>query len=77
MLWAVFCWKSFGPTIHVDQVQPFMATVFPNCSVLFQQYDAPCHTAKPVQKWFDKVHGVDLASKFPIEHLWVMLDKKV
>lgn len=57
MLWALFCWKTLGPGIHVDvfftctnyinivtdQVHPFMATVFPNASGLFQQDNAPGH----------------------------------
>ncbi|MCI4380731.1 hypothetical protein PGIGA_G00243310 [Pangasianodon gigas] len=65
MLWAMFCWETLGPGIHVDvtlrhtnylnivagQVKPFMATVFPNGSGIFQQDNAPCHTAEIVQEW--------------------------
>ncbi|MCI4379860.1 hypothetical protein PGIGA_G00233280, partial [Pangasianodon gigas] len=68
MLWAMFCWETLGPGIHVDailthttylnivadQVQPFMATVFPNRSDLFRQDNAPCHTVKTVQEWFEE-----------------------
>ena len=80
MLWAMFCWETLGLAIHVDvnltrvthlniladQVHPFMAMVFPDDSGLFQQDNAPCHTAHIVREWFeehDGVHGVALASK--------------
>ena len=81
MLWAMFCSETLGPAIHVnvnlirvtylnivaDQVHPFMARVFPDGSGLFQQDNAPCHTAHIVREWFeehDGVHGVALAFKF-------------
>lgn len=38
--------------IVADQVQPFMATVFPNSSDLYQQDNAHCHTAKIDIVWF-------------------------
>ncbi len=64
MLWAMFCWKSLGPGIHVDatftrttylkivadHVHPFMAVVFPDGSGLFQKNNALCHTVKIVQE---------------------------
>lgn len=44
MLWAMFCWESLGPDIHVDSFtclnikqtkwHPFIVTVFPNLSDL-------------------------------------------
>lgn len=57
---------SFGPGIHVDvtltstaylktiahHLHPFMAMVYPDDSGLFQQANAPCHTAKTVAEWF-------------------------
>ncbi|KAK3530443.1 hypothetical protein QTP86_024354 [Hemibagrus guttatus] len=60
MLWAMSCWETLGPAIHVDvtlthttylsvvadHVQPFMETVFPDDCSLFQQDSALCHKAK-------------------------------
>ncbi|MCI4375917.1 hypothetical protein PGIGA_G00114930 [Pangasianodon gigas] len=94
MLWTVgFCWGILGPGIHVDvtltrttdQVHPFMATAFPNGSGLFQQDNAPCHTAKIVQEWFEEHDKEFKVLTWPpnspdlnlIEHLWYVLDKQV
>ena len=68
MLWAMFCWETLSPDIHVDvtltrntylnivsdQVYPFMAKVFPDGSGLFQQDNAPCHKTKMLQEWFEE-----------------------
>jgi len=55
-----------------------MSTLFPDGSGLFQQDNAPCHTAHIVQEWFEeydeefKVLPWDPNSQNlnPIEHLW-------
>ena len=68
MVWAVFCWETFGPAIHVDVTltcttylsivadheHPFMEMVFPDGCGLFQQDNAPCLKATVVQEWFEK-----------------------
>ena len=68
MLWAMFCWETLGPAIHVDvtltrttylsivadHVHSFIETVFPGGCGLFQQDNAPCHKAKMVQEWFEE-----------------------
>ena len=60
MLWAIFCWETLGPGIHVDvtwtrttylnivadHVHPVMARVFPDGRGLSQQGNALCHTAQ-------------------------------
>lgn len=57
MLWAMFCWKTLGPAIHVNltfthptclSIVPLMETVFPDGRGLFLQDNASCHKAK----WF-------------------------
>jgi len=67
MLWAMFCWETLGPAIHVDvtwtcttylsivadHVHPFMEMVFPGGCGLFRQDNAPCHKTKMVQEWFE------------------------
>ncbi len=37
------------PHVVADQIHPFMATVFPDVSGLFQQDNVPCHTANIVE----------------------------
>lgn len=68
MLWAMFCWETLGPAVHVDvtlthttylsivadHVSPFMEAVFPDGSGFFQQDDVSCHKAKTVQEWFEE-----------------------
>lgn len=50
--------------IVADQGQHVIATVFSEGSGLFQQDNAPCHTAKLVQEWFveERAQGVALAT---------------
>ncbi len=60
-----------------NHVHPFMAMVFPDGKGLFQQNNAPCHTAKVVQEWFEEQNIVFKVLPWPpnspdlnpIEHL--------
>ncbi|CAN9501504.1 unnamed protein product [Ophioblennius macclurei] len=68
MLWAMFCWDTLGPALHVDSgldpqsyldivadhVHPFMGVMFPEGGGLFQQDNAPCYVADSVQRWFEE-----------------------
>uniref|UniRef100_A0A3Q1K3H4 Uncharacterized protein n=1 Tax=Anabas testudineus TaxID=64144 RepID=A0A3Q1K3H4_ANATE len=67
-LWAIFCWDSLGPCIHVDvtlprtnflnsvsdQVHNFMTMVFPDGSGFLQQDNAPCNSTTIGQEWFEE-----------------------
>ncbi|KAE8297395.1 Transposable element Tcb1 transposase Transposable element Barney transposase [Larimichthys crocea] len=99
MLWAMFCWETLGPVIHVDvtltpttylnivtdHVHPFMETVFPDGSGLFQQENAPYHKAKVVQEWFEEHNNEfevltwppNSPDLNPMGDLWDALDKQV
>ncbi len=96
IFWAMFCWETLSPGISVDVtltrttylkivVHPFMATVIPDGSGLFQQDNVPCHTAKIVQEWFEEHYKELKVLTWPpnspelnlIEHLWDVLEKQV
>lgn len=55
MLWARFCWETChpcgcsDPSTVADHVHPFMETVFPDGSGLFQQDNAPCPPPRNLQ----------------------------
>jgi hypothetical protein len=44
-----------------NQVHPMILMLFPNNDALFQDDNAPIHTAGTVQSWFE-VHGGELNS---------------
>ncbi|GFU55377.1 transposase domain containing protein [Trichonephila clavipes] len=61
-------WAFLGPVVVVeltmnatgylniiaDQLNPYMASVFPDGNGMFQQDNAPCHKAKIVLEWFQE-----------------------
>lgn len=69
MLWAIFCWGTLGPVIHVDvtltctanqslvadHVHPFTEIVIPDGYGLFEQDNHRCHKAKMFQEWFEEL----------------------
>lgn len=78
----MFCWKTFGSGIHVDvtikqtayrEAHPFMTTVFPKGSVLFQ-HDIVCICTSSSEKKTVLIHSgvgkrltLALFSKNPLE----------
>ena len=99
MVWGAISWRGLGPlvTLHGkvkaahyvdilgDQVHPFVQTSFPGECPLYQDDNAPIHTAKIVQEWFAEHEGevghLDWPPQSPdlniIEHLWGYLESKL
>ncbi|GFX86811.1 transposable element Tc1 transposase [Trichonephila clavipes] len=99
MVWGAISWRGLGPlvTLHDkvkaahsvnilgDQVHPFVQTSFPGECPLYQDDNAPIHTAKIVQEWFAEDEGevghLDWPPQSPdlniIEHLWGYLESKL
>ncbi|GFX21269.1 transposable element Tcb2 transposase [Trichonephila clavipes] len=99
MVWEAISWRGLGPlvTLHGkvkaahyvnilrDQVHPFVQTSFPGECPLYQDDNAPIHTAKIVQEWFAEHEGevghLDWPPQSPdlniIEHLWGYLESKL
>ena len=78
MLWAMFCWESLGPGIHVDvtltytkdsniaedQIHPFVETLYPGGSGSFSSTHCR-NCSSMVWETRQRLWGVDIASKFP------------
>ena len=76
MVWGAISWRGLGTlvvlnekvtgehhrSILADHLYPMLQTVFPGESRLFQDDNAPLHTAHWVQTWLDK-------HKDEVEHL--------
>ncbi|GFW65148.1 transposable element Tcb2 transposase [Trichonephila clavipes] len=68
-----------------DQAHPFVQTSFPGECPLYQDDNAPIHTAKIVLEWFAEHEGevghLDWPPQSPdlniIEHLWRYLESKL
>ena len=68
MVWGAISWRGLGPlvvlrekvtgehyrSILADHLHPMLQTVFPGERPLFQDDNAPVHTARWVQTWLDE-----------------------
>ncbi|GBL90824.1 hypothetical protein AVEN_215556-1 [Araneus ventricosus] len=69
--------------ITADQLQPYMAFVFPTGNEFFQYDNAPCHKARIVLEWFvehtDEFHLMscppNLPDLYPIEDIWDVMER--
>jgi hypothetical protein len=71
MVWAAILWYSVGPIIILhgqitareymgrigNQVHPMIQTLFLKNDAVFQDDNAPIHTAETVQSWFEEYEG--------------------
>jgi hypothetical protein len=68
-----------------NQVHPMIWTLFPNSGAVFQENNAPIHTAGSIQSWFEEHEGELQHLPWPvqsldlnvIEPLWSVLETRV
>lgn len=98
MIWAAISWYSAGPIIQMsgritandyldilnDEVLTMASILLPNTAI-FQDDNAPIHTAKMVQSWFNEHQNIIKHLPWPaqspdlniIEPIWGVLEKRV
>lgn len=80
MNWIHICMESTLNTnaylsIVGDEVHPYMAILFPEGDSIYQQDNAPCHTARIVRKWF-KQHEDDF-KVLPCRIPWTLTQLRI
>ncbi|GBM71957.1 Transposable element Tc1 transposase [Araneus ventricosus] len=99
MLWGTFSWAALGPIVVVEQtmkaanylniiaeqLQPYMAFVFPTGNGIFQQDNVPCQKARIVLERFqehtDEFHLMSWSPNSPVlnlmEHICDVMERKL